>query len=86
MSGWGNTRENFNPVHNYPPSQNPGGKGPTRKNLVKKLGHLNRNKNCVSMEPGGAAGGANSPMASICGSETPSSDATITKEDIKNNL
>lgn len=41
ISGWGNTRENFNPVHNYPPLQNPGGKGATRKNLVKKLGQLN---------------------------------------------
>ena len=34
------------------------------------------------MDPGGAI----SPLASNCGSDTPSSDATITKEDIKNNL
>lgn len=61
-------------------------KGLPRKNVVKKLGYLNnRNKNCLSMEPG-AAGGALSPMASICDSDTPSSEATTVKEELKNNL
>lgn len=60
-------------------------KGQPRKNVVKKLGYLNnRNKNCLSMEPG--AGGALSPMASICDSDTPSSEATTVKEELKNNL
>jgi hypothetical protein len=44
---------------------------------------MNRNKNCLSMEPG--AGGLLSPMASICDSDTPSSEAT-NKDELKKNL